>query len=126
MVSIAAGEHFLMVPVPVAASGQAGAEARRGWDATDSPQIHERAGEARARSDSGIAMCNPAAKDPDLTSALRGFNPGRACFQGNCGCLCFACLLLACCLLVACFCLLLLSFACLLCLLFPARAGGQS
>ena len=45
-------------------------------------------------------MRRPAAKDPDLTSGLRGFNPGRARIHGNCVCLFFACLLLACCLLL--------------------------
>ena len=47
-------------------------------------------------------MRSPAAKDPDLTSGLRGFNPGRARFQGNCVCL----FLLACCLLLFVFCFL--------------------
>ena len=101
---------------------QARAEARRGWDATDSPQTHDCAGDAQARSDSGTVMRSPAAKDPDLTSGLRGFNPGGArvvkviafaCFLLAC-CLLVACLLLACCLLVAC---LLLAFACF-CLFF--------
>ena len=87
------------------------AEARRGWDATDPPQIHDRAGDAWARSDSGIVTRSPAAKDPDLTSGLRGFNPGRARFQGNCVCLFFACLLLACCLLVACVLFVFCSFS---------------
>ena len=32
-------------------------------------------------------MRSQAAKDPDLTSGLRGFNPRRARFQGNCVCL---------------------------------------
>ena len=57
-------------------------------------------------------MHSPAAKDPDLTSGLRGFNPGRARFQGNCVCL----FLLACCLLLFVF----VGF------LFPSRAGRQS
>ena len=68
--------------------------------------IRDCAGDARARSDSEIVMRSPAAKDPDLTSGLRGFNPGRALFQGNCVCL----FLLACCLLLfvfVCFCFLL-------------------
>ena len=47
-------------------------------------------------------MPSPAAKDPDLTSGLREFNPGRARFQGNCICL----FLLACCLLLFVFCFL--------------------
>ena len=93
---------------------QARAEERRGWDATDSPQNHDCAGDASARSDGGTAMHSPAAKDPDLTSGLREFNPGRARFQGSCVCLFFACLLLACCLLVAC----LLLACCLLLLVF--------
>ena len=41
-------------------------------------------------------MRSLAAQDPDLTSGLLGFNPGRAHFQGNCVCL----FLLACCLLL--------------------------
>ena len=53
----------------------------------DSSQIRDCAGDTRARSDSDIVMRSPAAKDPDLTSWLRGFNPRRARFQGNCVCL---------------------------------------
>ena len=62
----------------------------------DSSQLRDCTGNARARSDSDIAMRSPAAKDPDLTSGLRGFSPGRARFQVNCVCL----FLLACCLLL--------------------------
>ena len=101
MVSVVAG-FFCWSPL---LQQQARAEARRGWDATDSPQFHDCAGDAEARGDCGIVMRIPAAKDPDLTSGLRGFNPWRLRFQGNCVCLFFVCLLLACCLLVACFCL---------------------
>ena len=114
MVSVVAGKHFLWFPF---LQQQARAEAGRGWDATDSPQIHDRAGDARARSHSGIVMRSPAAKDPDLTSGLHGLSPGCARFQGNCICLFVACLLLAC--------FLLLLVVCLF-LLFPSRAGGQS
>ena len=38
---------------------------------------------------------SPAARDPDLMSGLRGFNRGRARFQGNC-----CCLFVVCCLVV--------------------------
>ena len=75
----------------------------------DSSQIRDCAGDTRARSDSDIVIRSPAAKDPDLTSGLRGFNPGRARFQGNCVCL----FLLACCLLLfafVCFCWFFDSF----------------
>ena len=91
-------------------SSARGARRAKGGIVPSSPQIHDRAGGARARSDSDIVMRSPAAKDPDLTSGLRGFNPGRPRFQGNCVCLFFACLLLACCLLLLvflCFCFLL-------------------
>ena len=67
-----------------------------------------------ARSDSGIAMRNPAAKDPDLTSGLCGFNPGRAHFQGNFVCLCllaYVCLLVACFLLASACCCFVASFS---------------
>ena len=70
---------------------------------SDSSQIRDRAGDTRARSDSDIAMRSPAAKDPYLTSGLRGFNPGRARFLKV---IVFACF----CLLVACFCLFFASF----------------
>ena len=78
----------------------------------DSSQIRDCAGDARARSDSDIVMRSPAAKDPDLTSRLRRFNPGRARFQGNRVCL----FLLA-------WCLLLLVFVGFL---IPSRAVRQS
>ena len=68
----------------------------------DSSQIRDCAVDTRARSDSDIAMRSPAAKDPDLTSGLRGFNPWRARFQGNCVCLFL--------LVFVCFCLFLLVF----------------
>ena len=88
MASVVAGKHsfVLMVSMPAAASEII----------VDSSQIRDCTGDTRARSDSDIVMRSPAAKDPDLTSGLRGFNPGRARFQGNCVCL----LLLACCLLL--------------------------
>ena len=106
MVSVVAGRRFfvLMVPVLAAASGII----------LDSPRIRDCAGDTRARSDSDTVMRSPAAKDPDLISGLRGFNPGRARFQGNCVCL----FLLAC----AC-CFLLFVFVGFL---VPSRAGGQS
>ena len=75
----------------------------------DSSQIRDCAGDTRARSDSDIVIRSPAAKDPDLTSGLRGFNPGRARFQGNCVCL-----------LVACFCLFLFVFC------FLPEPGGKA
>ena len=62
----------------------------------ESSQVRDCAGDTGARSDSDIVMRSPAAKDPDLTSGLRGFNPGRA--------------LVCVSLLVACFCLFLLVF----------------
>ena len=71
-------------------------------------------------------MRSPAAKDPDLTSGLRGFNPGRARFQGNCVCL----FLLACCSLClfvarfACFCLLVCLFLFVCC--FLPEPGGKT
>ena len=104
MVSVVAGRRFfvLMVPVLAAASGII----------LDSPRIRDCAGDTRARSDSDTVMRSPAAKDPDLISGLRGFNPGRARFQGNCVCL----FLLACCLLLF---VLVVFFV-------PSRAGGQS
>ena len=103
MVSVVAGKHVcLMVSVLAAASEII----------FDSSQIRDCAGDTRARSDSDIVMRSPAAKDPDLTSGLRGFNPGRARFQGNCVCL----FLLACCLLLFVF----VGF------LIPSRAGRQS
>ena len=141
MVSVVAGNVFLWFPSLVfflwfpswreniclwfpLLQQQARAEARRGWDATDSPQTRDCAGDAQARSDSGIVTRSPAAKDPDLTSGLLGFNPGRARVQGNCVCLFFACLLLACCLLVAC--LLLACCLFFVVCLFPSRAVRQS
>ena len=128
MVSVVAGNVFLygfrrwffMVPVMARTRFflwfpflqlQARVGARRGWDASGSRQIHDCAGDARARSDSGIAMRSPVVKDPGSTSGPRGFNPGRARFQGNCVFLFFACLLLSCCLflLVCLFCCFLLE-----------------
>ena len=102
MVSVVAGKHLFMVSMLAAASEII----------FDSSQIRDCAGDPRARSDSDIVMRSPAAKDPDLTSGLRGFNPGRARFQGNCVCL----LLLACCLLLFVF----------VCFLLPSRALRQS
>ena len=81
-----------MVPVLAAA----------GETISGSSQVRDCAGDTRARSDSDSCMRSPAAKDPDLTSGLRGFNPGRARFQGNCVCL----FLLTCCLLLFVFCFL--------------------
>ena len=78
----------------------------------DSSQIRDCAGDTRARNDSDIVMRSPAARDSDLTSGLRGFNPGRVRFQGNCVCL----FLFACCLLLFVF----VGF------LIPSRAGRQS
>ena len=72
---------------------------------------------ATALGGGGIVMRSPAAKDPDLTSGLRAFNPGRARFQGNCVCF----FLLACCLLVACFCLFFV-----LVLRFLFEPGGKA
>ena len=94
MVSVVAGKtnFVLMVPVLAAASEII----------FDSSQIRDCAGDTRARSDSDTVTRSPATKDPDLTSGLCGFNPGRARFQGNC-----VCLLLACCLCLfvfVCFC----------------------
>ena len=65
----------------------------------ESSQIRDCAADPRARNGRDIVMRSPAAKDPDLTSGLRGFNPGHARFQGNC-----VCLLLACCLFLFVFC----------------------
>ena len=102
MVSVVAGKRCLMVSVLPAASKII----------FGSSQIRDCAGDTRARSDSDIAMRSPAAKDPDLTSGLRGFIPGRVRFQGNYVCL----FVLACCLLLFVF----------VCFLLPSRAGRQS
>ena len=59
---------------------QARAEARRRWDISGTPQLDDCA-DAWARSDSDIVMRSPAAKDPDLTSGLRGFNSGLRAFS---------------------------------------------
>ena len=103
IVSVVAGQLFLLMVSLLAATGDL---------ILDSSHIRDCAGDARARSDSVVVMRIPVAKDPDLTSGLHGFNPGRARFQGNCVCL----FLLACCLLLFVF----------VCFLLPSRAGRQS
>ena len=107
MVSVVAGAHFLWCPL--LQQIREGRGAHMVGCHRFAAKTRGCAGDARARSDSGIAIRSPAAKDPDLISGLRGFNPGRARFQGNCVCLLFVCLLLACCLLLLVFCWLFVS-----------------